>query len=212
MNKIIVVDFGVGNLRSVIQSLKKVAPDADIKISNEPNLILNADRIVLPGQGAMPDCMKSLKIKNLNDVLFEVLKNKPLLGICIGLQILFDYSNEGNTNCLGFISGKVNKFDLKGKKQPDGSLYKVPQIGWNNVTQIKSHPMWIDIPDNSFFYFIHSYFVEPLERNIEVGQTCYGKSFCSAISYENIFATQFHPEKSALVGLQLYKNFVNWRP
>jgi imidazole glycerol-phosphate synthase subunit HisH len=212
MNKIVVVDYGMGNLRSVAQALRHVAPEADVRISGEIAEIRSADRLVLPGQGAMPDCTGSLRSSGLQDALLEAARGKPLLGVCVGEQMLFDWSDEGDTPGLGLLPGKVVRFDLTGRLQADGSRFKVPQMGWNQVRQAVSHPLWQGIADNSYFYFVHSYFAQPQNPAHITGETVYGDVFTCAVGRDNIFATQFHPEKSAAVGLQLYKNFVNWAP
>lgn len=212
MNKIVVVDYGMGNLRSVAQALRKVAPEADVRISGEVADIRAADRLVLPGQGAIPDCMRSLQESGLQDALLDAARNKPLFGVCVGEQLMFDWSEEGDTAGLGLFPGKVLKFRLDNQLQEDGSRFKVPQMGWNRVHQSLSHPLWDGIADDSYFYFVHSYYAVPTQRAHIAGETPYGALFCSAIARDNIFATQFHPEKSATAGLQLYKNFVHWNP
>ena len=186
-------------------------------IAHQPEEIHSADRVVLPGQGAMPDCMKHLEESGLLDALLEASKSKPLLGVCVGEQMLFDRSAEVRaaeqwTTCLGLIPGEVRRFELAGKKQPDGSAYKVPHMGWNQVRQESKHPLWSGIPDLTSFYFVHSYYVVPQRNEDTVGSTEYGDWFTSAVARDNIFATQFHPEKSAEYGLKLYKNFVSWQP
>ncbi len=212
MNKILVVDYGMGNLRSVAQALMHVAPEAEVRISGEPDAIRAADRIVLPGQGAMPDCMRSLRESGVLEAVLEAARNKPLFGVCVGEQMLFDHSEEGDAACLGLLPGKVVRFDLQDQLQPDGSRYKVPQMGWNQVHQRSVHPLWQDVPDQSYFYFVHSYYAVPDNPAHVLAETTYGKPFCCAAGRDNIFATQFHPEKSAAAGLQLYKNFVHWTP
>ncbi len=212
MNKIIVVDYGMGNLRSVAQALRHVAPEADVRISGIPADIRSADRIVLPGQGAMPDCMRCLRESGLQDEVVEASRTKPMLGVCVGEQLLFDWSEEGDTPGLGLFPGKVVRFQLDDQLQEDGSRFKVPQMGWNRVKQVRSHPLWNGIPDDSYFYFVHSYYAVPSDASHIAGETPYGNPFCCAIARDNIFATQFHPEKSASAGLQLYKNFVHWHP
>ena len=214
---IAIVDYGMGNLRSVYQAFHHVAPDDNVLIAHQPEEIRSADRVVLPGQGAMPDCMKHLKESGLLEALLEASKNKPLLGVCVGEQMLFDRSAEVRsteqwTPCLGLIPGEVRRFELAGKKQPDGSAYKVPHMGWNQVRQDQKHPIWDGIPDLTSFYFVHSYFVVPQRNEDIAGSTEYGAWFTSAVARDNIFATQFHPEKSAEYGLKLYKNFVSWQP
>jgi imidazole glycerol-phosphate synthase subunit HisH len=212
MNKIVVVDYGMGNLRSVAQALRHVAPEADVRISGELADIRSADRLVLPGQGAIPDCMRCLRESGLQQAVIESTLSKPLLGVCVGEQLLFDWSEEGDTPGLGLLPGKVLRFRLDGKLQDDGSRFKVPQMGWNRVKQTLSHPLWNGISDNSYFYFVHSYYAAPMQREHVAGETDYGELFACAVARGNIFATQFHPEKSATAGLQLYKNFVHWNP
>jgi glutamine amidotransferase len=212
MNKIVVVDYGMGNLRSVAQALRQVAPEADVRISGSLDEIRAADRLVLPGQGAIPDCMRSLHDSGLQDAVLDAARNKPLLGVCVGEQLMFDWSEEGDTRGLGLFPGKVVKFRFDDRLQEDGSRFKVPQMGWNRVHQSLSHPLWQGIADDSYFYFVHSYYAVPENRVHIAGETPYGALFCSAIARDNIFATQFHPEKSATAGLQLYKNFVHWNP
>ena len=216
---IAIVDYGMGNLRSVYQAFHHVAPAANVLIARTPEEIHCADRIVLPGQGAMPDCMKHLEESGLLEALLDAAKNKPLLGVCVGEQMLFDQSaevrSEANakwTACLGLIPGEVRRFELAGQRQPDGSAYKVPHMGWNQVRQDRWHPIWEGIPDLMSFYFVHSYYVVPQRKEDIAGSTEYGDWFTSAVARDNIFATQFHPEKSAEYGLQLYKNFVSWQP
>ncbi len=213
MKKIVVVDYGMGNLRSVAQALRAVAPEADVLISGDPAAIDAAERIVLPGQGAMRDCMASLRESGVQEALMRAAAAKPMMGVCVGEQMLFDASEEGgNTPGLGLLPGKVVRFQLDGRLQEDGSRFKVPQMGWNQVRQRVPHAMWEGIPDNAWFYFVHSYFAQPEVDAHSVGETMYGQAFCCAVARDNIFATQFHPEKSAATGLQLYKNFIHWNP
>ncbi|KQZ26390.1 imidazole glycerol phosphate synthase subunit HisH [Duganella sp. Root1480D1] len=203
----------MGNLRSVAQALRAVAPEADVMISGDPAAIDAADRIVLPGQGAMRDCMGSLRESGVQEALMRAAASKPMMGVCVGEQMLFDASEEnGNTPGLGLLPGKVVRFQLEGQVQEDGSRFKVPQMGWNQVRQRVPHAMWDGIPDNAWFYFVHSYFAQPEIDAQNVGETVYGQPFCCAVARDNIFATQFHPEKSAATGLQLYKNFIHWNP
>jgi glutamine amidotransferase len=216
---IAIVDYGMGNLRSVYQAIVHVAPEANVIIAHQSEEIQLATRIVLPGQGAMTDCMKHLTESGLLEALLEAAQNKPLLGVCVGEQMLFERSAEVRpeakvswTPCLGLIPGEVRRFELAGKLQPDGSAFKVPHMGWNQVRQEREHPLWDGIPDLSSFYFVHSYYVKPQLNQDSVGMTEYGEWFTSAVARDNIFATQFHPEKSAKYGLQLYKNFVSWQP
>lgn len=212
MNKIVVVDYGMGNLRSVAQALRKVAPEANVQVSGEVAALRAADRVVLPGQGAMPDCMRSLRESGLLDALLDAAHSKPLLGVCVGEQMLFERSEEGDTPGLGLLPGKVVRFQLAGRLQEDGSRFKVPQMGWNVVQQTQAHALWDGIRDGSYFYFVHSYYAVPDNAAHVFGETPYGESFACAVGRDNIFATQFHPEKSAAAGLQLYKNFVHWNP
>jgi glutamine amidotransferase len=212
---IAIVDYGMGNLRSVYQALRHAAPEADVAIVEQPEAIRAADRIVLPGQGAMRDCMAHFHASGLQDAVMEAARNKPMLGVCVGEQMLFDWSEEGGadgTNGLGLVPGKVVRFDLEGQLQDDGSRFKVPQMGWNRVRQAQDHPIWEGVPDDSFFYFVHSYYGVPDNPAHTSGETLYGAPFTSAIARDNLFATQFHPEKSADAGLRLYRNFVHWNP
>jgi glutamine amidotransferase len=212
---IAIVDYGMGNLRSVYQALRKAAPEADVAIVGQPEAIRAADRIVLPGQGAMRDCMAHLGASGLQQAVLEAARDKPMLGVCVGEQMLFDWSQEGDskgTNGLGLVPGKVVRFELEGQLQDDGSRFKVPQMGWNRVRQTQQHPLWDGVPDESFFYFVHSYYGVPDNPAHTSGETMYGAPFTSAIARDNLFATQFHPEKSADAGLRLYRNFVHWNP
>ncbi len=212
MNKIVVVDYGMGNLRSVAQVLHHVAPEADVKISGNVADIAAADRLVLPGQGAMPDCMRSLRESGVQEAVLHAARSKPLFGVCVGEQMLFDWSAEGATDGLGLLPGKVVRFALEDQLQEDGSRFKVPQMGWNRVQQKNDHPLWAGIENGAHFYFVHSYYAQPALTSDIVGETVYGQAFASAVARDNIFATQFHPEKSASAGLQLYRNFVHWNP
>ena len=212
MNKIVVVDYGMGNLRSVAQALRHVAPEADVRISGEVADIRAADRLVLPGQGAMPDCMRSLRESGVQEAVLEAARSKPLFGVCVGEQMLFDWSEEGDTPGLGLLPGKVVRFQLDGQIQDDGSRFKVPQMGWNRVHQKIAHALWDGIAEQDYFYFVHSYYAQPAQATNVVGETVYGNAFACAVARDNIFATQFHPEKSASAGLQLYRNFVHWKP
>jgi glutamine amidotransferase len=212
MNKIVVVDYGMGNLRSVAQALRAVAPEADVRISGDPLDIDSADRIVLPGQGAMRDCMQSLRDSGVQDALLRASKTRPMMGVCVGEQMLFDRSEEADTAGLGLLPGRVVRFRLDGMVQADGSRFKVPQMGWNRVRQVRPHPIWDGVGDDAYFYFVHSYYAQPVDPGDSIGETDYGAPFCCAVARENIVATQFHPEKSAAAGLRLYRNFVHWNP
>ena len=209
-----VVDYGMGNLRSVSQAVKHVAQDTgfDVIVTSNPNDIFAADRVVLPGQGAMPDCMRELSDSGLLEAVLDAAANKPLMGVCVGMQMLLTSSEEGPTAGLGLIDGEVVRFQLDGRLQPDGSRYKVPQMGWNQVFQTTPHAMWQGVPDGAYFYFVHSYFARPSEARHTAGETEYGDRFTCALARDNIFATQFHPEKSAEHGLTLYRNFLHWKP
>ena len=215
---IAVVDYGMGNLRSVTQAVMHVAADAGVEVvwARTPAEVMSAERVVLPGQGAMRDCMRELHESGMYDAVMHAAAHKPLMGVCVGMQMLLDHSEELDTPCLGLIPGEVVKFELTGRIQPDGSRYKVPQMGWNQVWQtnhgIEPHPMWGDVPDGSYFYFVHSYYAQPSDARHSVGETEYGQRFSAAIARDNIFATQFHPEKSADQGLSLYRNFLHWKP
>ena len=211
-NRIVVVDYGMGNLRSVAQALRAVAPEADIVISGEAAAIDSADRVVLPGQGAMRDCMASLRESGVQDALLRACASRPVMGVCVGEQMLFEHSEEGDTPGLGLLPGRVVRFRLEGRTGADGARLKVPQMGWNRVRQVRAHPLWQGIADNAWFYFVHSYYAVPGNATDTIGETDYGGSFCCAVARDNIVATQFHPEKSAGAGLALYHNFVHWKP
>ena len=217
MRTVAVIDYGMGNLRSVAQAVIAAAHDSNIHvvITANPDEVHAAERVVLPGQGAMRDCMRELNDSGMLPAVQDAAANKPLFGVCVGMQMLLDHSAEGGeqgTPCLGLIPGEVVKFDLAGQHQADGSRYKVPQMGWNQVHQTQAHPLWAGVPDNSYFYFVHSFFARPLDARHTAGVTEYGQSFTSVVYRDNIFATQFHPEKSADLGLMLYRNFLSWSP
>ena len=214
-----VVDYGMGNLRSVSQAVAHVARevgDFHVVVTADPDQVRAAERVVLPGQGALPDCMRELRDSGLEAAVLEAAANKPLMGVCIGMQMLLERSEEGagtaGTPGLGLIPGEVVRFRLEGRSQPDGSRFKVPQMGWNEVIQARAHPIWAGVPDASHFYFVHSFHARPSDPRHSVGETDYGGRFTSALARDNIFATQFHPEKSAALGLALYRNFLNWNP
>lgn len=209
-----VVDYGMGNLRSVAQAVRHVADGSDfnVVVTSRPDDVMAAERVVLPGQGAMPDCMRELRDSGLREAVLHAAAHKPLMGVCVGMQMLLSRSEEGPTDGLGLIPGEVIRFQLQGQLQPDGSRFKVPQMGWNHVTQARPHALWADVPDDAFFYFVHSFFARPSDPRHSVGETDYGQRFTSALARDNIFATQFHPEKSAAHGLALYRNFLHWNP
>jgi len=209
-----VVDYGMGNLRSVSQAVLHVARGSGVEaiITSRPEEVRAAERVVLPGQGAMPDCMRELRESGLLESVLEAAAGKPLFGVCVGMQMVLDRSEEGPTEGLGLIPGEVIRFQLEGRLQPDGSRYKVPQMGWNRVHQSRPHRLWADVPDGSYFYFVHSFYARPSDPRHSVGDSEYGLRFTAALGRDNIFATQFHPEKSADQGLTLYRNFLHWTP
>ena len=210
MQKIVVVDYGMGNLRSVAKAFEFVAREqslaVDVSVSSSPRQVADADRVVFPGQGAMPDCMRYLRESGLEDAVRHAAASKPFLGVCVGMQMLFERSEEGNTAGLGVFAGLVKRF------RPTDTTQKVPHMGWNNVLQTHPHPLWQDINHDERFYFVHSYFCEPIDQLVTVATTDYTLPFSAAIARDNIFATQFHPEKSHRAGLTLYKNFLSWMP
>ncbi|MFZ5548281.1 MAG: imidazole glycerol phosphate synthase subunit HisH [Pseudomonadota bacterium] len=213
-----VVDYGMGNLRSVSQAVMHVAvgTGVEVVVTSRPDEVRAAERVVLPGQGAMRDCMRELRDSGLQGAVLEAASTKPLMGVCVGMQMLLDHSEEQDTPGLGLIPGRVKRFQLEGQLQPDGSRFKVPQMGWNQVRQVAHggavHPIWAGVPDEASFYFVHSYYAAPSDGRHTAGSTEYGLRFTCAVARDNIFATQFHPEKSAAHGLALYRNFLNWKP
>ncbi|GAB4397565.1 MAG: imidazole glycerol phosphate synthase subunit HisH [Rhodoferax sp.] len=213
-----VVDYGMGNLRSVSQAVQAAAVGSgfSVVVTQDPEVVRRAERVVLPGQGAMPDCMRALRESGLQAAVLEAAARKPLFGVCVGMQMLLDHSAEGNTPGLGLIPGEVLRFDLAGRHQADGSRFKVPQMGWNRVWRADTagahHPVWGDLPDGGYFYFVHSFYARPSDARHSAGWTDYGGRFSAAIARDNLFATQFHPEKSAELGLSLYRNFLHWLP
>ncbi|MEY4978363.1 MAG: imidazole glycerol phosphate synthase, glutamine amidotransferase subunit [Pseudomonadota bacterium] len=213
-----VVDYGSGNLRSVSQAVKHVAraSDVEVRVTSRAQDVLDADRVVLPGQGHMADCMNELAASGLRDAVLHAAANKPLFGVCVGMQMLLDRSEEGPTDGLGLLPGEVLRFRLEGRLQADGSRFKVPQMGWNQVFHQlghgPAHPLWAGIADGAYFYFVHSYYAAPANPLHSVGETDYGGRFAVALARDNLFATQFHPEKSADQGLALYRNFLQWNP
>lgn len=209
---IAVVDYGMGNLRSVSKALEHVAPDLNVVVTSNPQDIHVAKRVVFPGQGAMPDCIRELDSRGLRQAVIEATQQKPFLGICIGLQMLFERSEEGNAAGLGVFAGQVKRFAAEDMHDSAGQKLKVPHMGWNQVQQPTAHPLWQDIGDNERFYYVHSYYVCPDDATLVTGITEYPKPFTCAIAKDNLFAVQFHPEKSAKAGLQLLRNFVHWNP
>jgi glutamine amidotransferase len=206
--KIAVVDYGMGNIRSVSKALEHVAPRAEVLVTSAPDAIDSADRVVVPGQGAMPDCMRQLAASGARDAVIEAAARKPFLGICIGLQMLFEHGEEGDTPGLGLLPGRVPKFSAALTQ----AGLKIPHMGWNEVIQARPHALWDGVADRSRFYFVHSYYPQPADSALTTGTCAYGVSFTCAVARDNIFAVQFHPEKSQNSGLRLLSNFVQWRP
>jgi glutamine amidotransferase len=209
--KIAVVDYGMGNLRSVSKALEHVDAGANVRVTSRPEDLRVADRVVVPGQGAMPDCMRQLHERGLAEAVVEATRTKPFLGICIGLQMLFGHSEEGGVEGLGVLPGAVRRFPA-GLADREGHPLKIPHMGWNEVTQSKGHPLWHAVADGSRFYFVHSYYADAADAVTQSGQCTYGLPFTAAIARDNMFAVQFHPEKSQAAGLQLLRNFVHWQP
>ena len=207
---IAVIDYGMGNLRSVAKALAHVAPDREIVVSGDPAVIRRAERVVLPGQAAMPDCMCCLDQSGLREVVLAVARDRPFLGVCLGLQMLFDDSEEGPTAGLGLLPGRVVRFREEAMALPGGERLKVPHMGWSPVRQVRRHPLWRGIADGERFYFAHSYHPRPADPSVVAGTTDYPAAFTCAVAQANIFATQFHPEKSQHAGLRLLANFVAW--
>ena len=221
MVDVAVVDYGMGNLRSVEQALRKVAPGAEIAVSDDAKVIANAGRVMFPGQGAMPDCMRELEARGLRDAVLEAARSKPFLGICIGLQMLFEHSAEGDVAGLGILRGKVVRF-ASNLCDAQGNKLKVPHMGWNRVRRIEQsaslqgnaleHPLWAGIPQDDRFYFVHSYYVQPQDAALIQASSDYSQPFVCAVARDNLFAVQFHPEKSQTAGLKLLQNFMQWNP
>jgi glutamine amidotransferase len=212
MSSIAVIDYGMGNLRSVSKALEFVAPGARVQVTSDPAAVAAADRVVFPGQGAMPDCMRELEARGLRPAVLAAAGSRPFLGICIGLQMLFDCSEEGNVRGLSLMPGVVRRFPQEAMLEKDGSRLKVPHMGWNRVRQAGPHPMWSGIEDGARFYFVHSFYPEAGDAKLVSGVCEYGVPFTCAVSRDNIFAVQFHPEKSHTAGLRLLSNFVDWKP
>jgi imidazole glycerol-phosphate synthase subunit HisH len=208
-----VVDYESGNLRSVSQAVMHAARGSGLEVivTQRAEDVMAAERVVLPGQGHMADCMRALAASGMKDAVLHACANKPLFGVCVGMQMLLDRSEEGPTDGLALIPGEVRRFRLEGRLQPDGSRFKVPQMGWNRVFQ-RPHPLWAGVPEGSYFYFVHSYYAAPAQAAHVAGECDYGGRFAAAVARDNIFATQFHPEKSADQGLALYRNFLSWNP
>jgi len=211
MQTIAVIDYGMGNLRSVVNALEFVSEDSDkVLLTSDPEQVLGAERVVFPGQGAAGDCMRAIDDYGLREAILVAAREKPFLGICMGMQVLIEHSEENQgTPCLGLFAGQVRYFGDSHRDQ-SGVKLKVPHMGWNRVTQTQSHPLWHSIDDGSRFYFVHSYYLDERDSTLVAGVTDYGFSFTSVIAKDNLFALQCHPEKSADAGLQLLRNFVNW--
>ena len=212
MSKLAIIDYGMGNLRSVAKAIEHVASASEVVVTSDPAEVLAADRVVFPGQGAMPDCMRELDARGLRPAVLEAARSKPFLGICIGQQMLFEHSEEGNVPGLGVFRGEVRRFPADKMVGADGIRLKVPHMGWNEVWQKQAHALWANIPDGARFYYVHSYYVDPADPGIVAATTDYGIPFTGAVAQANIFAVQFHPEKSAEAGLQLLSNFMSWKP
>lgn len=210
MADIAIIDYGMGNLRSVSKAFEHVAPALEISVTSDPDVIAKAGRVVFPGVGAMPDCIRELDARGLRQAVVEAAKNKPFLGICLGMQALFEFSEEGHAAGLGILPGKVLRFPAEAMVDDKGERLKVPHMGWNEVHQAVEHPMWAGIPKGARFYFVHSYYVEAGAPDLVAGYTLYPFAFTSAVARDNIFAVQFHPEKSQSAGLALLANFVMW--
>ena len=209
---IAVIDYGMGNLRSVSKAIEHVAPSASVAVTSDPAVIAAAGRVVFPGQGAAPDCMREIDARGLRQVIVDAAHSKPFLGICMGMQVLFEHSEEGDTPCLGILPGTVQRFPHDAMVDAAGSKLKVPHMGWNNVHQAMPHPLWVGIEEGARFYFVHSYFVQPTTPDVIAGFSHYPFPFTCAVASGNIFAVQFHPEKSQNDGLTLLGNFVTWNP
>ena len=212
MTSIAVIDYGMGNLRSVSKALEHVAPDAEVTVTSDSEVVRRAERVVFPGQGAMPDCMREMDARGLRPAVLEAARTKPFLGICIGLQMLFERSEEGDTAGLGVFPGTVKRFPPKAMKDAPGGRLKVPHMGWNEVMQAEPHALWRGIDDGNRYYFVHSYYVEAGNPGLVAGYSIYAFPFTCAVAQDNIFAVQFHPEKSQTAGLALLANFVAWKP
>jgi glutamine amidotransferase len=212
MTDIAVVDYGMGNLRSVTKAIEHVAPQCTVTLTSDPQVVRSAGRVVFPGQGAMRDCMREMDALELRSAIVSAAQEKPFLGICIGLQMLFEHSEEGDTKGLGLLPGRVRRFPADGMVDAQGNKLKVPHMGWNEVHQSGAHPMWNGIPDGTRFYFVHSYFAEPAQPDLVAAYSLYPFPFTCAAAAGNIFAVQFHPEKSQEAGLRLLANFTTWQP
>ena len=211
MTDIAVVDYGMGNLHSVATRLKQAAPGLEVTVTSDPRVVAEAARVVFPGQGAMPDCMRELDAHGLRAAVIEAAHTKPFLGICIGVQMLFARSDEGDVACLGLLPGTVRRL-ASDMQTATGERVKVPHMGWNRVRQTVRHPLWAGVADNAHFYFVHSYYVDSPDAALTVATSDYPRPFTCAVARDNVFAVQFHPEKSGEDGLRLLQNFVEWQP
>ncbi len=211
--KIAIVDYGMGNLHSVLKSAQaaqqRAGVEAHISLTDNPDVVYQADKVIFPGQGAMPDCMAALQKSGLGEAVADGLQNKPFFGICVGAQLLFDVSEEGNTAGLGWFSGSVKRF-ATGLQDAQGDKLKVPHMGWNQVHQTRAHPLFAGVAQDARFYFVHSYYFAPSDTSIVLGSSDYPESFACVVGRDNVFATQFHTEKSHDAGLQLLQNFMLW--
>lgn len=212
--KVAIVDYGMGNLHSVLKSVQAAQAlsnqNAEIYLTSRPEEVMAADKVIFPGQGAMPDCMSALKASGLGETVSDGLKNKPFFGICVGAQLLFEHSEEGDTDGLGWFEGQVKRF-LPNQTDAQGGRLKVPHMGWNTVRQTRPHPLFQDIGQNEYFYFVHSYYFAPKNEEIILGVSEYPNEFACIVGKDNVFATQFHTEKSHQAGLLLLRNFLNWQ-
>jgi len=202
---IAIIDYGIGNLKSVHNAVSFISPQTKSIVTSDPDVVAKADRVIFPGQGAMPDCILQLEKRGLKESVIEAAKQKPFLGICLGLQMLFETSEEGGVNGFGLLPGAVKRFQLN-----ENERIKIPHMGWNKVHLSNSHPMWNKIDSDSRFYFVHSFYAEVTNKSLEMATSSHGEKFTCAIAKDNIFAVQFHPEKSSELGLQLLKNFISW--
>jgi glutamine amidotransferase len=202
---IAIIDYGIGNLRSVHNAVSFISPQTKSIVTSDPDIVAKADRVIFPGQGAMPDCILQLEKRGLKESVIEAAKQKPFLGICLGLQMLFETSEEGGVNGFGLLPGAVKRFQLN-----ENERIKIPHMGWNKVHLSNTHQMWNKIDSDSRFYFVHSFYAEVTNKSLEMATSSHGEKFTCAIAKDNIFAVQFHPEKSSELGLQLLKNFISW--
>ena len=202
---IAIIDYGIGNLRSVHNAVSFISPQTKSIVTSDPDVVAKADKVIFPGQGAMPDCVLQLDKRGLKESVIEAAKQKPFLGICLGLQMLFETSEEGNVSGFGLLPGTVKRFQLNKNER-----IKIPHMGWNKVNLSNPHPMWNKIDSDSRFYFVHSFYAEVKDKSLVMATSSHGEKFTCAIAKDNLFAVQFHPEKSSELGLQLLNNFISW--